>query len=172
MSLFARDFERGLTIHTCGQWKIQRDEADPAGRYRIINPEPDGSLRFYMVHSGDFGQPLIVAEPSLGIPCPTGVVYTHPATGKVARPHQKITGMIFKLARGFSGRFSFSNAALQGAGWTLAEDGYLRMDDHILPLAAVFQRDGKRIEGLDALCLPTKPSSVKVLELMDLLNMI
>jgi len=172
MSLFARDFERWLTIHTCGQWEIQRDEADPNGRYRIINRGPDGSLRFYMVRSGDYGQPLIVAEPSLGVACPTGVVYTHPTAGKVDRPCAKITGVIFKLADGTVGRFSLSNAALQGSGWTLAEDGSLRMDGHILHLAAIFQKDGKRFEGLDAFFLPERPAAVKFLELMDLLTML
>lgn len=141
------------------QWDLLTDEE----KYNLCNLGPDGKKQFYEVVMGQYGQPLIVAEPDRAFPCPANLQYIN-AKGETAVPAEKIAGIICSDGK----RFSLTNAANKGIKIEVQEDDSIKIDNEVWWIATLFQKDKNRIVNYDAYLVPAKPEKVKILELADL----
>ena len=142
------------------QWRAQMGE----DKYNIFNPGTDGRKQFYEVVMGQYGQPLIVAEPDRAFPCPENLDYIN-AKGEQTVPNEKIAGIICNDGK----RFSLTNAANKGIKIEVQKDGSVKINDEVWWIKTLFQKDKNRIINYDAYLAPAKPNKVKVLELADLM---
>ncbi|HRY36362.1 MAG TPA: hypothetical protein P5230_00565 [Candidatus Magasanikbacteria bacterium] len=141
------------------QWGLDAGE----GKYSITNLSPDGKRQFYEVIMGQYGQPLIVAEPDRAFPCPTNLAYVN-AKGETAVPDEKIAGIICSDGK----RFSLTNAEKKGIKIEVNADGSIQIDNEVWWIVTLFQKDRNRIINYDAYLSPVQPEKVKILELADL----
>lgn len=151
-----------------GQWVLKLTgkggqsvaDGDEIESYEISNPAPDGSKRFYEVVPGQFGQPLIVQEPSGGIPLPPGLGYKDPFGASVGVPTGRIVGAVFqredgRVAQGADGkplRFSLSNPYAPELG--TMDSGQLTLNGELWRLVRVHHADRGRIQGWVAFFRP------------------
>ncbi len=143
------------------QWDLLTDDE----KYNLCNLGPDGKKQFYEVIMGQYGQPLIVAEPDRAFPCPATLEYVN-AKGEQAVPNEKIAGIICSDGK----RFSLTNAANKGIRIEPKEDGSIQVDNEVWWIKTLFQKDKNRVINYDAYLVPTKPEQVKVIELADLVS--
>ena len=133
-------------------------------KYNIFNLDPEtGKKRFYEIISGQYGQPLIVAEPDLAFIPPVFLNYVDSA-GDKTKPTEKIAGIICSDGK----RFSLSGAKMKGIKIESQEDGSIKIDNEVWWIKTLFSKDKNRIINYDAFLVKEKPEKVKVLELADL----
>lgn len=142
-----------------GQWTLT---ADGEG-YKFVNIGEDGGERFYRVEPGKYGQPLIIAEPTLAFDAPNGLNYVN-HVDEATNPVEKIAGIICQNGP----RFSLSNAQKQGIVVSVNADGSIQIGSETWWLATLFSKDKYRIVGYDAYLVREKPERVRVIELGDL----
>lgn len=148
-----------MTEKNFKQWRIRFLD----GEYEFANIGPGGVRQFYMVVPGQYGQPIIVAEPDLAFDAPGMLDYID-AEGKVKRPDEKIAGIICKDGL----RASITSAGHQGIKITVNDDGSIQVGDEAWWIATLFSKDKNRIVGYDAYLVRDRPESVRILELGDL----
>lgn len=164
----AKQLQEMKLLHQCKQWEIYVGEGEDAP-YVIVNQGPNGTLMFYAIVSGQYGQPLIVQEPSLGVPAPKGVSILD-AKGQPVSSTQNLVGFI---CRDYDGeivyRLSLTNAHNKGIRWHVSDGGVVILDEKPFWLHSLVAPDRNRMEGLVAFCGPQKRESVALLELEDLI---
>ncbi len=142
------------------QWRAQMGDE----KYSIFNPDPStGQKRFYEIVSGQYGQPIIVAEPDFAFSCPEMLNYVN-AKGETTVPAEKIAGIICNDGK----RFSLTNAKAKNITVEAQDDGSIKINDEIWWIVTLFQKDKNRIINYDAYLSKDRPEKVKILELADL----
>lgn len=137
--------------------------------YAIVNLSEDGRRRFYQVVSGQFGEPIMHPEPDRALALPSDVAYVHASSGEALTPKGKISGILLKNAAGeIVGRYSLTNAAEQGIGIKLYDDGSLTVDGEKYYLRSLLTKDKNRILNFDGFFSEEPQAQVKVWELADL----
>jgi hypothetical protein len=155
----------------CKQWtlEVEADESGNATKYQIVNLAPDGTMQYYRVVSGQYGQPLIEQEPSLGLTVPSAVSYTDSKGNPTANPTQKVVGLICRDASGaVVQRLSLTNAKNKNIPFKFNDDGMLELGGEVYHLRSLVSPDKNRLIGLVGFFSPTKSDAVSVLELEDL----
>lgn len=159
-------------VLVAGQWSILGTDdgsGNLTGPYRIENPDPTDpeTLLFYKVESGQYGQPLIVQEPSLSLPLPANVA-------DKAKPGDRVVGFIVKCLDGKVVQLSLSNARKQKLQYELTDDGHLLFDGKRFGIHNYFCPDRNRMKGLVAFGAEGEAPSanVEVKELLDLLPLL
>ena len=151
-------------VFVCKQWTLK---VYPDNTYEIVNPGKDGELQFYKVVPGQYGQPLIVQEPTFGLPVPTHLKFVAadnqavvPATGWT------ISGVICKDKGDVVHRFSLSNPkspqCIPRAG------GEIEVAGEKWYLQVLFVKDRNRTVNYDGFYGRKKPLAVRIVELADL----
>lgn len=146
------------------QWTVTVNEAD--GKYNICNLGPDGKKQFYEIVVGEYGQPIIVAEPEYAFDTPPNLRYIN-AKGEHVRPDQMIAGVICQDGQ----RFSLTNAKNKGLEVKVNGDGSIQVNEEKWWLKTLFLKDKNRFRGYDAFCVREQPMGgveVRILELGDL----
>jgi hypothetical protein len=147
------------------QWTMVVDKADE--KYNICNVGSDGKKQFYEIIVGEYGQPIIVAEPGYAFDAPANLRYVD-AKGKMVRPAQQIAGIICKDGP----RFSLTNAKKQGVEIKTNDDGSIQVGNQAWWIKTLLVKDKNRIINYDAFCVPRDawptPLGVQILELGDL----
>lgn len=156
---------QGNTVHSFKQWKIQ---VSPDGNYAIVNEGENGKKDFYQIVSGQYGQPLIVAEPDRAVVVPQNIQYVD-TKGSIVVPDQKIAGFIIRDAnKQIVMRVSLTNAEKKGILWELDDVGVLKIAEQKYCMQCLVIKDKNRLTNYDAFFGPESVSSIKVLELEDL----
>ena len=158
------EFERKF-----GQWTIKVNKDG----YEFFNLEDSGKKRFYSLENGDFGQPLIIAEPDNAFEVPSGVTYANAKGEEIDKPAEKISGVICQDKDGsVVHRFSLSNPKAprfektdNGIIIFVDDDGEEKQEEWFLN--TLFDKDGQRIQNHDGYYSKVKPESVRVSELQD-----
>lgn len=144
------------------QWVVEFFE----NSYRIYNPDPEsGVKKFYEIQMGQYGQPIIVAEPELAFDPPASLIYVDFA-GNETKPTEKISGIICSDGK----RFSLTNAEAKGIKIEPQNDGSVMIAGEIWWINVLFSKDRNRIVNYDAFLIQEKPAKVKILELFDLMD--
>jgi hypothetical protein len=143
------------------QWIV--DVSGTTGDYAIVNLGPNGERQYYMVSPGQYGQPVITAEPDLALDVPIGIEYVN-AKGEAVMPGEKIAGIICQGGA----RYSLTNARNKGVKVKVNDDGSIQVGDEKWWIATLFSKDKQRIINYDAYLVRQQPAQVKVLELGDL----
>lgn len=142
------------------QWVVK---VDGAGDYSMFNPGPGGDRQFYMVIPGQYGQPIIIAEPDLAFSAPANLTYVN-VKGECVEPAEKIAGIICQDGP----RLSLTRAKNTGVLVKVNDDGSIQVGDEVWWIATLFSKDKNRIIGYDAFLVRKKPSQVKMRELGDI----
>ncbi|MBI2037785.1 MAG: hypothetical protein HYT15_02540 [Candidatus Magasanikbacteria bacterium] len=143
------------------QWTIKVDET--TGDYNVTNLGPNGERQFYMVSPGQYGQPIITAEPDLAFDAPSNLTYVN-AKGETVTPSEKIAGIICQDGP----RFSLTNAKNKGITVVVSDDGSIQIGNEVWHLVTLFSKDKNRVVNYDAYLVRQQPAQVRVLELGDL----
>ncbi len=143
------------------QWTVTANQADE--KYNICNIDSDGKKQFYEIVSGEYGQPIIVAEPELAFVPPQTLMYVD-AKFEQTRPDQRIAGIICQ----FGPRFSLTNAKSKGVVIKVNADGSIQVGEEKWWIATLFLKDKNRIRNYDAFCVRAKPNYIRILELGDI----
>lgn len=141
------------------QWTLMVENDE----YEIVNLDSNRKQQYYKVVSGEYGQPIIVAEPDLAFAVPTELRYVNKYGGTVA-PTEKIAGIICKDGP----RFSLTNAKNKGVVIKANDDGSIQVGDEVWWISTLFSKDKNRIVGYDAFLIRERPNVVMVRELGDL----
>jgi hypothetical protein len=150
----------------CGQWTIRVDES--TGKYEILNLGLNDERRFCRVIDGRFGQPLVEPEPDLAIPVPAGLKYVNVSGEAVNTPPERISGIICHDGP----RLSLTNALMNNIQVEALDDGSFLIGGEVWYLIALFSKDKNRFMNYDAYFVRTKPDTVLVFELGDLLQLL
>jgi len=148
-----------------GQWMVEMKEGNGGG-YNIYKLDPNGEngeKQFYEVVPGKYGEPIIVAEPTLAFDPPANPLYVNAKWGE-AKPDQKIAGIICQDGP----RFSLTNAKSKGVAVKVNEDGSIQVGEGKWWLVTLFLKDKNRFRGYDAYCVREQPGNVRILELGDI----
>jgi len=143
------------------QWVISVHSR--TGRYVISNPGPHEGRRYFMVVPGRDGEPIVVAEPDLALPVPSGFTYVD-AQGKPVVPDQRIAGIVCQDGP----RFSLTHARETGVWIGLQSDGSFLIDTDKWWPVTLFLKDRNRYRNYDAFLVRERREVVRVLELGDL----
>lgn len=149
-----------------GDWFVEVYKDN--GYYEIFNVGPDDALRFYMVRAGQYGNPIIIAEPDLAFDVPSTLHCFNSKNEKVV-PDQKIAGIICKDGP----RLSLTNAKKQGIV-VMAHpdgDGSLQIGEEKWWIRTLLLKDKNRIFNYDAFCIrdgEPRNGATMLLELGDL----
>jgi len=156
-------------IHMIKQWMLELERKNgKVISYRLVNRSPDRACRFYVVVPGDYGEPIIVQEPTYGLECPK-VLYYMNKVGEVVTPAQKIVGVVCKDEPGKDGpRMSLTTAKEKGFKIELNEDGSIHVAGEELHINTLLNPDKNRMRGYVAFCSKVKKPAVLVRELGDL----
>lgn len=138
--------------------------------YEIANIGGDGKRDFYILTSGQYGQPLITAEPDRALDLPASLKYVT-AQGNEIKPTEKLGGFIIRENSGaISYRYSLTNAHKSGVdlqGFQPSDASFL-VDGKTYWLNALFSKDKNRYINYDGFFSPNKTARVMVYELSDL----
>lgn len=148
-----------------GQWVIKTEE-DSDGNltsFRIYNPGTKVRERFYAVYLGQYGQPLIESEPTLGFKPPVNLLYVN-GKGQQALPDNMITGVICKGGL----RASLTSAQEKGIKVSPNRNNSIQVGDEVWWISTLFLKDKNRFSGYDAFLVRDQPDVVRILELGDL----
>lgn len=147
-----------------GQWTLEADE----NGYRIYNEDEDGVKRYYLVKDGPYKNPIIEAEPDLGLDLPENGIYVDANEERLSEiPSEKITGIICKNGSEIIHRFSLSSTTRPEFTYD-GDTQIITIDGEQWHLATLFSKDKNRIEGFDAYYKKSPQSAIKVIELADL----
>ncbi len=147
-------------------WMIRLIGREGGVDITVYNPTPDGKgERWFKVDTtgNPYGAPMVIQEPSLGIPCRNAGVNVdgHIVGALVVDGSGRITE-----------RFSWSNVVfIKGGKVDISSEGELRVNDEPKGyLKIVFLADKNRIQGYVGVFVPQKPvGAAKVIEMEDLL---
>ena len=149
-----------------GGWLYKLTGTATGADIRIYNPAGDGDKeKFFAVDTAGnpYGAPMIIQEPSLGIPCRNAGVNVdgHIVGALVTDGSEKIVE-----------RFSWSNLVyIKGGSFNISSDGELTVNGERKGyLSLIFLADKNRIQGYVGVFVPQKPvGCAKVIEMEDLL---
>lgn len=160
-----------------GQWTYTVEGYDPATgtaqKLRGINPskQPGGPRRFYMMETGQFGQPLFTADPDMAFEVPSQLVCVDVASNPVTLT-EKIGGiMCLGVGPKPQHRYSLTSAAEKtpvAIEVVVNDDGSIQVDGEKWWVAALIQKDRNRIFNYDAILVRDQPDQVFLVELGDL----
>jgi hypothetical protein len=144
------------------KWTLQANAED----YTFFNNNgPDGTLGFYQIKMGKYGNPILIVEPYLAFEAPAGLTYVD-SKGEPYVLKEKIGGIICQEESDKTAyRFSLSNPA--APKFEKTEDG-ISIDGVRWYLKTLFTKDINRIINYDAFYSRVKPAQVKWLELANL----
>lgn len=177
-----------VTIFKCKQWtcqvqmpegtKLNLPEVPEVTSYKLVNLGTVGEVeieRYYRAESGQYGQPLLRQEPSLGLDIPKHLVVREKAVGgnwemaPVMLVADKLVGIIVRDENGkVVERASLTNLANKGGKFNFEPDGSFNLNGAKLWLEVLHSPDKNRLIGLVGYFSAKKPSCVKHLEMEDL----
>ncbi len=168
------------------QWTIEVGE----NGLDAYNEAPDGTLLFYTVKLGNYGNPIIYVEPDLAFWAPQEVIYVNflgeiiddttvifrdAAGDNVTTKTLRIGGIICRDGAEIVRRFSLSGEHLKKLqekphlSVDMNHDGSCQIGEETWYLAAIVIKDKNRFYGgLDGFFTREKPDAVTIFELENL----
>ncbi len=130
---------------------------------KIHHLSKEGNELFFNIETknNNYGAPLVVQEPSFGIPC-----------DKITDNALKgfIVGALIVEEGKITERFSWSNLFLKGLTFNISSSGELKVNGKSRGfLSLLFLPDKNRMEGYVGVFTPQAPKKIKVVEMEDLL---
>jgi hypothetical protein len=143
-------------------WTLEASDED----YTFFNDNgPGGTLAFYQIKMGPYGNPILIAEPHLAFEAPAGLTYVD-FKGEPVILKEKIAGIICQEESGVA-RYRFSLSSPEAPKFEKTEYG-ISIDGVEWYLRRLFSKDKGRIVGYDAFLSQIRPAQVVWLELADL----
>jgi hypothetical protein len=136
---------------------------DTLAYYRIYSEGPERNLKYYQIVMGQFCQPIVIQEPSLGLDCPSKLTCFN-KNGDPVVPDQKIVGIVCKNGP----RFSLTNAKAKGIVINVSEENHIQINGESWFINTLYMPDKNRLIGYVAFCSKEINPSVRVLEMGDL----
>lgn len=149
-----------------GGWLHRITGTDKGADIQIYNPDAagDGKKFFAVDTAGNpYGAPMIIQEPSLGVPCRNAGVNVD---GNI------VGALVVDESGKIAERFSWSNVVfMKGGSFSISSEGELTVNGETKGyLSIAFLADKNRIQGYVGVFVPQKPvGAPKIVEMEDLL---